>query len=164
MTEKDDLSGPCHSGLSRIFLLCTRNWTYTFSLKFVLTQYETAWYISLTSIWRWGIERDNQKDFQRWNIRHPPAWPGDPETKTLTHLITLDSVFKLYRNILPNIERCMSNRKLDNMPNVMLVPPEYAIDSSSYDNIDVAGILAQGNFRCYQENYSINQSTHAWTL
>ena len=37
----------------------------------------------------------------------------------------------------------MSNRKLDNMPNGMLVTPEYAMNSSSYDNIDFAGILAK---------------------
>jgi hypothetical protein len=35
------------------------------------------------------------------------------------------------------------NKKLDNAPNGMLVTPEYIIKSSSYDNIDFAGILAK---------------------
>jgi len=38
---------------------------------------------------------------------------------------------------------CLRNRKLDNVPNGILVTPEYVIDSGIYDNIDFSRISAK---------------------
>jgi hypothetical protein len=70
------------------------------------------------------------------------------------HPSFFDYSFKLLRIIFAPVGRRMLNGKPDCAPNGMLVTQEYAINSSTYDNIAFAGILAKGNFQSYQKNYS----------
>jgi hypothetical protein len=65
-----------------------------------------------------------------------------PFASRVTHLFPPDSFFILHRNGLRNIGRSKFNRKLDNALNEMLVTPKDAIKTSTYDNIDFAGNLA----------------------